>query len=196
VSLVATVVLLSIARPGAGQVRVGPLFGYSFLAETDTSLSHGPLDDEATVGRSWLVGGVLDARLTEHDVLSAEFSIGPYHDDVDRYTIVHGTTFDAQPFVAHQTSNALIVGLQYARIMGHGSWRPYVGGGLGFKRYDFQSSFEDADTCPLVAATAGIRSVGRRPVRLEVVALVVWEHPILPDERQFELQARVVALLF
>ena len=195
--------LVILPGPSAtAQVRVGPLGGYSLLEHVDRSQSHGPLDDAATVGRTWLLGAVLDAHLTRRDVLSVEFVWGPYHNDVDRYCISNSMTFECQPGTTSQTSHAVIVDLQYARVLGGGSWRPYLGGGLGFKRYSFErepywsSGGYPASFRAAIAATGGVRSTGRLPIRIEGTALFVPNHPILNDKLQFELQARVIALLF
>ncbi len=194
--LFAALLATSLAAPARAQVRVGPLAGYSFLEHTDTSLSHGPLTDAATVGRTVVVGAVLDGRLTERDVVSAEFVWGPYRNDLDRYCISNLNTFECEPQVSSEVSHAFVVDLQYARIVGSSSWRPYVGGGFGFKRYSFRSTFKGPVTSAAVLATGGVRSGGRRPVRIEVTALIVPRHPILNDKTQFEMQARLVALVF
>jgi hypothetical protein len=195
--VLAAVLAACLSAPAAAQVRVGPLGGYSLLEHVDTSLSHGPLEDAATVGRTWLLGAVLDAHLTGRDVLSAEFVWGPYHNDADHYCISNLTTGACTPETMNQTSHAMIVGLQYLRILGRGSWRPYVGGGLGFKRYSFDSEWDQPSSySAAILTTFGVRSTGRRPVRIEGTALFVPNHPILNDKMQFELQARVVALLF
>jgi hypothetical protein len=194
--LLALPLLACLSASASAQLRLGPVAGYSMLERTDTGLSHGPLRDAAAVGRTWLLGLVLDGRLTEDDIVSAEFVWGPYRNDRDRYCIENSLTFDCAPQVARETSHAFVAGLQYARMMGRSSWRPYVGGGFGLKRYSFESEFESPTTRAALLATTGVRSTGRRPVRFEVTAIVVPNHPILNDKTQFELQARVVALVF
>jgi hypothetical protein len=186
----------SVASPATAQVRVGPLAGYSLLEHTDTSLTHGLLKDAASVGRTWLLGAVLDARLTPRDVVSAEFVWGPYHRDLDRYCITVLPTFACTPQVMNEASHALVADLQYARALGRSSWRPFVGGGFGLKRYSFKDTYKTPTISAAILMTAGVRSGGRRPLRLEMAALLVPRHPILNDKTQFELQARVVALVF
>lgn len=79
------VVLILVPSPLFAQgVRVGPTFGASLLERRDTSLTHGPLVDEITVGRSLLAGVTVDLSFTPHDRLAFEAMIGPYHNDVER----------------------------------------------------------------------------------------------------------------
>lgn len=190
--------LLSASVPASvtAQVRVGPLFGASLLEHTDTSLSHGPLDDAASVGRTVLVGAVVDLRFTALDSVSAEVVIGPYRNDLDRYCISDSYARQCVPHTTNETSHAIIVDLQYARALGGSSWRPYVGGGFGFKRYSFKDDWAVSKTSAAVLASVGVRSSGARPVRMELTGLAVPRHPILNDKTQFEVQARVIALLF
>jgi hypothetical protein len=195
--MLAALLLPAAVLPAAAQTRVGFLAGYSLVEQTDTSLSHGPLRDAATVGRTWVVGAVLDGRLTPRDVVSAEFVWGPYHNDMDRFCIQGGTTFECAPQVINEAAHAFVADLQYARLMGDSSWRPYVGGGFGLKRYSFKSGFNNSPkTSAALIGTVGVRSTGSRPLRIEVAAIAIPRHPILNDKTQFELQARVVALVF
>ena len=121
------------------QIRVGPMVGASLLEHTDTSLTHGPLRDEVTLGRSWLLGAVLDAQLTEDDHLALEFTYGPYDHDMDRYCINSYSSLDGGWHWTCTTGDAVsrtsVYGVQYQRTFGRQSSRPFVGGGFGVKRY-------------------------------------------------------------
>jgi hypothetical protein len=198
------VVVLVLALPAAAtaQVHAGPIVGYSLLERIDTSLSHGPLRDEVTLGRSWLLGGVVDVRLTGHDTLAVEFLYGPYHDDVDRYCVWNVSTSlqVCEPAVLMETTHASHFGVQYARNFGRGRWRPYAGVGIGVKRYAFRDEYFGPSTTSAVFSVAGgIEAATRVPLRIEVKAMFVRNNPLLYqlDQReQFELQARFVILVF
>lgn len=186
----------------AARVRGGPIVGYSLLERKDTSLSHGPLRDEVTLGRSWLLGGVVDVRLTGHDTLAVELLYGPYHNDVDRYCVWNVSTSPqvCRPGVLMETTHATHFGVQYARHFGRGRWRPYAGGGIGVKRYAFRDEYFGPSTTSAVFSVAGgIEAATRVPMRIEVKAMFVRNNPLLYqlDQReQFELQARFVILVF
>jgi len=186
----------------AARVRAGPIVGYSLLERKDTSLSHGALRDEVTLGRSWLLGGVVDVRITGHDTLAVEFLYGPYHNDVDRYCIWHYSTSPqvCEPEVLMETTHATHFGVQYARNFGRRRWRPYAGVGIGVKRYAFRDEYFGASTTSAVFSVAGgIEAATRVPIRIEVKAMFVRNNPLLYqlDQReQFELQARFVVLVF
>jgi hypothetical protein len=190
--------------PGDATPRVsaGPVVGYSLLERKDTSLSHGALRDEVTLGRSWLLGGVVDVRITGHDTVAVEFLYGPYHNDVDRYCIWHYSTSPqvCEPAVLMETTYATHFGVQYARSFGLGRWRPYAGFGIGVKRYAFRDEYLGPSTTSAVFSVAGgIEAATRLPIRIEVKAMFVRNNPLLYqlDEReQFELQARFVVLVF
>lgn len=180
------------------QVRLGPVAGFSLLERKDTSLSHGPLEDEVTLGRTWLVGGVVDAAFTVHDHLTFEFLYGPYHNDIDRFCISRsvGSSITCEPQVGMEAAHALLFGMQYARTFGASAWRPYVTGGIGAKRYSFRDDFTTPKTSPTFSFGAGAETGTRRLVRLELRAILVQHNQLIRDERQTELQARVVMLLF
>ncbi len=186
----------------AGRVRAGPIVGYSLLERKDTSLSHGPLRDEVTLGRSWLLGGVVDIRLTGHDALAVEFLYGPYQNDVDRYCVWSVPTSPqvCEPAVLMETTHAIHFGIGYARNFGRGRWRPYAGFGIGVKRYAFSEEyFGPSTTSAVFSATGGIEAAARVPVRIEVKAMFVRNNPLLyqlDQHEQFELQARLVVLVF
>jgi hypothetical protein len=198
------VVALVLALPAAAtaQVHAGPIVGYSLLERKDTSLSHGPLRDEVTLGRSWLLGGVVDVRLTGHDTLTVEFLYGPYHDDVDRYCVwrVSVSPQVCEPAVLMETTHASHFGVQYARNFGRGRWRPYAGVGIGVKRYAFRDEYSGPSTTSAVFSVAGgIEAATRVPIRIEVKAMFVGNNPLLyqlEQRGQFELQTRFVVLMF
>jgi hypothetical protein len=199
--LAAAALLAALPAAAAAQVHAGPVVGYSLLERKDTSLSHGPLKDEVTLGRSWLLGGAVEVRLAEHDTLSAEFLYGPYHDDVDRYCIVRvlpGSQERCEPGVQMETTHVVHAGVHYARSFGNGRWRPYAGGGIGLKQYAFRDQYFGPSTRSLVfAGVAGLQAGTR--MRLEAAALFVRNNPLLyqlEDRGQFELQVRLVALAF
>ena len=198
------IIALALLLPAvvAAQVHAGPIVGYSLLERKDTSLSHGPLRDEVMLGRSWLLGGVVDVRLTGQDALAVEFLYGPYHNDVDRYCIWNVSTSPqgCGPVVLTETTHVIHVGVQYARAFGRGRWRPYVGGGIGVKRYAFRDEYLGPSTTSAVFSVAGgAEAATRVPLRIEVKAMFVRNNPLLyqlDDRGQFELQARFVALVF
>ena len=197
-------IVIALAFPGvaAAQVHAGPVVGYSLLERKDTSLSHGPLEDEVTLGRSWLLGGAVDVRLTGHDTLTAEFLYGPYHNDVDRYCIWNVSSWPqvCEPAVLMETTHVIHVGVQYARTFGQGRWRPYVGGGIGMKRYAFRDEYFGPSTASTVlSAAGGIEAATRVRMRIEVKAMFVLNNPLLyqlEHGEQFELQARFVVFVF
>ena len=143
----------------AAQVHAGPVVAYSLLERKDTSLSHGPLRDEVTLGRSWLLGGVVDVRLAEHDTLAVEFLYGPYRNDEDRYCVWNVSRWPqvCEPAVLMETTHAIHVGIQYARTFGRGRWWLYAGGGIGVKRYAFRDEYFGPSTTSAVFSAAGDR---------------------------------------
>jgi len=194
-SLTAALLLL-LPASAAAQVRVGPVLGYSVLERKDTSLSHGRLEDEVTLGRTVLVGAVVEARFTRHDALTGEFVYGPYHNDIDRYCIrsIDPTGSVCTPQVGAQASSAILIGMQYMRSLGGGAWRPYLGGGIGIKRYSFKESYYSPRTSPTFSIAAGLETQNRIPIRLELRTIIVEHNQLLNDAGQVELQARFVAL--
>jgi len=200
--VVVVALMLVLPAVAAAQVHAGPIVGYSLLERKDTSLSHGPLRDEVTLGRSWLLGAVVDVRLTGHDALAVEFLYGPYHNDVDRYCIWNMSTSPqvCKPAVLMQTTHAIHFGVQYARNFGRGRWRPYAGCGIGVKRYAFSDEyFGPSTTSAVFSAAGGIEAATRVPIRIEVKAMFVRNNPLLyqlDQRQQFELQARFVVLVF
>ncbi len=184
----------------AAQVRLGAVGGFSLLEQKDRSLTHGPLKDEVTLGRTWLAGALLDLAPTRNDRIGLEFLFGPYHNDVDRYCISRFTSQGVvcEPQVGTEAKHALLFGIEYARF-GPGRWRPYLGGGIGAKRYTFRDhpgAHPDPSTSATVSAFAGVETPGRVPVRFEVRGVLVTKNPLIYDKRQYELQARMAALLF
>jgi hypothetical protein len=181
----------------AGQVYVGPTFGTSLLEHRDTSLSHGPLVDEVTVGRTLLAGVVVDLQFTTHDHLSFEFVIGPYHNDVERYCI--NTAGAASPCTLtpfKSVSRGIVYGMQYLRTFGGHTWRPYVAGGIGVKAYAYREDFnEPENVSPTFTAAFGAESGQRHPFRVELRTVVVQDNPLLLGKTQIELQARATFLL-
>jgi hypothetical protein len=190
--------LAAVASPALveAQVRVGVVGGYSILETTDSSLTHGPLEDEVTLGRSWLLGPVVDVRFTSHDTLAFEFVYGPYTNDVDRYCIYNISSNTCPPKLGLSVSRAFQYGMQYRRSFGRAPWRPFVGGGFGATRYSYGDAFgQDSTTSPMMSVAAGIESTGRAPARFELRAVFDDNHPLLERAGRLELQARVTVLL-
>jgi hypothetical protein len=161
----------------------------SLLEHRDTSLSHGPLVDEVTVGRTVLVGAAVDVQFTAHDHLGFEFLIGPYRHDVERSCInfAVGPPCSLTPFKA--VSYAFLYGLQYLRTFGDATWRPYAAGGLGVKAYRYEE-FNPENVSPTIAGVIGVQSQTRHVFRFELRTLVVQDNPLLLGKTQFEMQAR------
>jgi hypothetical protein len=178
------------------QIRMGPTFGASLLERRDTSLSHGPLRDEITVGRTLLAGGTLDVRFTGHDHLTVEFAIGPYHNDVERSCIERAGLGPCELVPFRSVSRAILYGMQYLRTFGGGVWRPYVSGGAGVKAYSYRETFDDRGNVSRAALSGsfGSQREGRYPFRVEVRTIVVPDNPLLLGKTQFELQARATIL--
>jgi hypothetical protein len=201
--LVAAFAAAQTAPPNAtARVSAGPVVGYSLLERKDTSLTHGALRDEVTLGRSWLLGGVVDVRVTRHDTLAVEFLYGPFHNDMDRSCVWQVSTSPqvCDPAVLMETTHATHFGVQYARIFGRGHWRPYAGAGIGVKRYAFRDeSFGPSTTSAVFSVAGGLEAAARMPIRIEIKAMFVRNNPLLHqlDQReQFELQTRFVILVF
>jgi hypothetical protein len=174
---------------------VGAEVGYSMLELKDTSLSHGPLEDEVTLGRTWLLGAVVDVRFTDHDSLAFEFVYGPYDNDVDRYCISSFTSNACPPVVGQSVSRALLYGMQYVRSFGRASWRPFVAGGFGVKRYWYGDDFvQSTATSPALTVAVGAEAARRNPVRLEARTVFVDSHPLRQGAHQIELQVRLTVL--
>lgn len=195
--LVPTVLLALVSLPAlvGAQVRVGAEVGYSMLERKDTSLTHGPLEDEVTLGRTWLIGAVVDVRFTEHDSLAFEFVYGPYDNDVDRYCIYSFTSNACPSSVGQSVSRALLYGMQYVRSFGRASWRPFMAGGFGVKRYWYGDDYvQSTATSPTLSIAVGAETTRRIPVRLELRTVFVDSHPLLHGAHQIELQARLTVL--
>jgi hypothetical protein len=196
-SRLVTALLAIVSLPAlvGAQVRVGAEVGYSMLDRKDTSLSHGPLEDEVTLGRTWLIGGVVDVRFTEHDSLAFEFVYGPYANDVDRYCIYSFSSNACQPVVGQSVSRALLYGMQYVRSFGGASWRPFVAGGFGVKRYWYGDDYvQSTATSPALSVAVGAETARRIPVRLELRTVFVDSHPLRQGAHEVELQARLTVL--
>jgi hypothetical protein len=177
----------------AGDVRIGPTFGVSFIEHKDTSLTHGPLHDEVTVGPTVLAGVTVDFRLTPHDHVDAEFAIGPYHNDVERSCVSSITPCTPTPFKS--ASHAMLYGMQYVRTFGARSWLPYLTAGVGVKSYAYQEEFEPENASATLTFGVGAEMNRRSPLRVEFRTMIVRDNPLLLGKTQVELQARVTWLL-
>jgi hypothetical protein len=174
----------------AQTVRLGPVAGASLLEHRDTSLTHGPLSDEVTVGRTFLVGAALDVQFTGHDHLGIEIVFGPYQNDVERSCVsTSGPACTPVPFF--QVSRGLLYGLQYLRSFRERGARVYVAGGVGVKQYWYEEPFVPANVSPTVSGAFGVERPGRHLLRAELRTLVVQDNPLLLGKTQVELQARV-----
>ena len=191
---VVLVIVSSIAS--AGQVSVGPTVGASLLEHRDTSLTHGPLVDEVTVGRTLLAGLVVNVQFTLHDHLFFEVVIGPYHNDVDRSCVNWSIgTSGCTPEPFRSVSRGMLYGMQYLRTFGSRRWQPFAGGGLGVKSYAYHEDWaEPENVSPTITAAFGAERRQRHPVRAEVRMLIVQDNPLLLGKTQFELQARATFL--
>lgn len=163
----------------AGHLSIGPTVGASLLQQgPDTSLSHGPLQDEVTVGRTALFGLVAGMSFHGQNAVSLEFVAGPYPNDAERYCIAefwptYRCDMQTMPVVSH----AFLYEARYTRSFGHGTWRPYVGGGAGFKTYSYEQSLrDDARTTFLMDAGLGVE-IGRNSLRLEIRPVYLAHHP-------------------
>jgi hypothetical protein len=177
----------------AAQVRVGPVLGASLIEQRDTSLSHGPLDDEITVGRTILVGAVIDFKLTDHDHIDAEVTFGPYHNDVERSCVSPIEPCTPAPFKS--VSWGMHYGMQYVRTFSERTWRPYAAAGLGVKSYVYEEPFETENASPTLSLAVGVEQQRRPAVRFEFRTIVVRDNPLLLGKTQVELQARAALLL-
>jgi hypothetical protein len=179
----------------AGEVRVGLIGGASVLERKDTSLTHGPLQDEITVGRTWLAGAAIDIRFTDHDSLAFEFVYGPYHRDVERSCMKNLATGRCDLEAFNAVSGAFLYGMQYARSFGQSAWRPFAGVGFGIKRWSYQEEWAGSVSRASLSLSVGAESHTRTPVRLEFRTMIVPQNPFLLDKTQIEMQARVTILL-
>lgn len=177
----------------AQTVRFGPIAGLSVLERKDTSLTHGPLVDEITLGRTPVVGGTVDVQFTPHDHLAAEILFGPYHHDVERSCVT--TLFqECTPVPFRSVSRAVLYGMQYLRTFGDARVRPYVVGGIGVKQYRYEGEFERPNASPEVHAAFGVQAGERHLFRAELRTLVVQNNPLLLDKTQVEVQLRATWL--
>ncbi len=176
------------------QVRVGPTIGASLLEHHDTSLTHGPLVDDVTVGRTAVAGAIVDVSFTAHDHLTFEVVVGPYHNDVERSCINRAGEPACTPEPFKSVSRGILYGMQYLRTFGRHAWMPVVGGGIGVKTYTYESDFEAGNASPTISGTFGVERERGFPARLEVRALFVRDNPLLFGKTQFEMQARATFL--
>lgn len=195
-SLVSLACAVLAAVPGAlfAQVRIGPTIGFSLLERQDTSLTHGPLVDEVTVGRTLLAGVTVEVPFTVHDHLGFEIAIGPYHDDVERSCINRAPEPPCTPVPFKSVSRAVLYGMQYLRTFGLRPWRPYVAGGIGVKAYAYEEEFEPENVSPTLMVALGAERNRRHPVRFEVRTVIVQDNALLLGKTQVELQARATFL--
>jgi hypothetical protein len=182
--------LLPTVTARAGEVSVGPVAGYSLLEHVDTSLTHGRLRDEITLGRTWLVGAAIDLAPTPHDHVTFEFVYGPYHNDVERSCITNGATCELEPF--NSVSASFLYGIQYLRSFGAAAWRPIVGGGFGIKQQEFEEDYLIDNVSATISFSAGVDATSG--VRLEGRGIFVRQNAFRLDKNHFELQARVTVL--
>jgi len=195
-SLVSLACAMLAAAPSAlfAQVRIGPTIGFSLLERQDTSLTHGPLVDEITVGRTVLVGLTVEVPFTVHDHLGFEVAIGPYHNDVERSCINRVPEPPCTPVPFKSVSRAVLYGMQYLRTFGSRRWLPYVSGGIGVKTYAYEEDFEPENASPTLTVAAGAGRNHRHPIRFELRAVIVQDNALLLGKTQVELQARATFL--
>lgn len=192
--LATIVAVVGFAVPvGAQTVRVGPVAGLSMIERTDTSLTHGPLLDEITLGRTFIAGGALDVQFGSQDHLGVEILVGSYHNDVERSCVT--TLFqECTPVPFRRVSRGLLYGMQYLRAFGHSRVRTYAAGGVGVKQYWYDGSFERPHASPAIHAAFGVEAGERHLFRAEGRMLVVQNNPLLLEKTQVEIQARATWL--
>ena len=194
ITLLCAVMVVVPSVLSAQQVRIGPTIGASLLEHRDTSLTHGPLVDEITVGRTVLAGVTVDLRFTPHDRLAFEIVLGPYHNDVERSCITRAGQPPCTLAPFRSVSRGVLYGMYYVRTFGSRRWAPYVAGGLGVKAYAYEEELEPENVSPTFTAAFGVERDRRHPIRVEVRAMVVQDNPLLLGKTQFELQARATFL--
>ncbi|MET0553068.1 MAG: hypothetical protein ABW221_08525 [Vicinamibacteria bacterium] len=165
----------------AMDVSVGPVVGGQLMDRTDFGSGHdGPL----RVGRSALAG--LEVALAIDDRLSVSLDAvaGPYRDDgyaragrvvTDRRDVDHAVLFGA-----HLTWT------------GPRRVRPFVGGGLTVKAYDYADTrvWFPARTGHGLSFRTGVERTGRVPAGLEVRWVLLMDHPLRDGLSQVEMQVR------
>ncbi len=183
------------------RLNVGATGGVQVLEQKTTAFSHGPLTSEVTLGRTVLGGLFVDLEGSRRHHLTAEVSLGPYHNDVERvcYYGESGGPCQLSPIIA--TSYAVHYGLQYSYVFGQAAVRPFLAAGIGGKRYTYDAAFAPQSGRGSVTyhGALGLEVAGRAPVRLEVRCIVVPNNPyltqgvptFLDNARQVELQVRM-----
>ena len=178
----------------ATDVRLGLMGGASLLERKDTSLTHGPLTDEVTLGRS-VLGGLAFELDFGRDRLAFEGTYGPYHNDVDRSCIERVTGDQCVPEPLFSTSHVLFYGMHYRHLFGDGGWRPSLGLGIGGKKYSFKEDFASpTETGPAFDASLGAETAGRTAFRVEARGVYITNNPLIQGRSQFELQLRASVL--
>jgi hypothetical protein len=214
---VVRVALLSVLLVCAGsalaeaeEMSIGVLAGAQLLEQKSTALSHGPLLDEVTLGRTLLAGISLDLQLEEQHHIAIEIAAGPYRNDMDRSCVAfnpYGPCPPPRPYVV--TRHAVLYGLHYSLALRKGrSISPFVGVGIGAKRY----SYDDAEgshggggysesTGLALHGALGLEFAGKAPLRLEARVIRVGDNPYLKESQAFgssttqvELQVRASIL--
>ncbi len=182
----------------AVDLSLGVLAGAQLLEQKTTEVSHGPLTDEITLGRTVLGGLFLDLAAGEGHHLTFEGAIGPYHNDVERvcYYDEHAPCSSLQPIIA--TSYAIHYGIHYSFVFKEAGASPFFGLGIGGKAYSYDEDL-GGDSSFAFQGSLGLEFPGRTPWRLEARCVLVPHNPylqphvptFLDNARQVELQVRV-----
>jgi hypothetical protein len=185
------------SRVEAAEVNLGALVGASLLERKDTSFSHGPLEDEVTLGRTILGGVVLGLRLEGRHEVALEFVVGPYQNDVERSCVgIQGSSCQPVPFSA--SSHAVLYGLHYTFVFRPNRNSAFVGFGMGAKKYSYDDTLYDPGkqaSSLAVHGTVGLEFRRKARLRLETRVIFVSVNPFLRyssggDASQVELQIR------
>jgi hypothetical protein len=202
VAVLLVCVMSGVAGSGgeAAELNVGVLAGASVLERKDTSLSHGSLEDEVTLGRTILGGVVLGLRLEGRHEVALEIAGGPYSNDVERSCIrIQGASCQPTPFTA--ASRAVLYGLHYTFMLQPHRKSAFVGLGMGAKKYSYDDTLyvPDSDRASSVAlhGAVGAEFPGKAHFRLETRVILVTFNPFLSfaagsgsKASQVELQVR------
>ena len=173
-------------------IRVGPTVGAS-LSKSSSPLSLLHRTKEAFAGRTLLAGATVEVAFGARDRLSFDVALGPYHGDhLDSCGLYDQPS--CQPERALTITRALQYGMQYHRTFGRGEWRPYLGGGLGVKRYSYEYGDGRGNVSPVLGLATGAERPGAYTLRVELRTLLVQRNPVL-SKNQVEVQMRLTFLV-
>ena len=192
-----------LARPGEpAELSVGAVVGAQLLETKSEGVSHGAVVDEVRFGRTWLGGLSLGLRMGTHHEAAVQVVAGPYRNDIDHYCIHTGSDLcSCRIGGGASTKYALLYDAQYSFRMRWGRMSPFIGAGIGAKRYTFRVSpypYQGSASSLAFHAALGAEAGERLPIRLEARGVMVRKNPYLDqaDEfgqstTQYELQLRL-----